>query len=109
MLARAAAPEASARLDAAGFAARLGALASALPAPAPLPLHPPEHVPLEPVNGFRAPGVSELTQIATVVERGGGQGAGRRALIRPRSAPGPVPARSSTPSRAGTSHGRAVR
>jgi beta-lactam-binding protein with PASTA domain len=63
VLARAAAPEASARLDAAGFAARLGALASALPAPEPLALHPPDHVALEPINGFRAPDVSELTQI----------------------------------------------
>jgi eukaryotic-like serine/threonine-protein kinase len=63
VLARAAAPEASARLDAAGFAARLGALASALPTPEPLPLHPPEHVPLAPVNGFRAPDISELTQV----------------------------------------------
>ncbi len=74
VLARAAAPQASARLDAAGFAARLGALASALPAPAPLPLHPPEHVPLEPVNGFHAPGVSELTQIPPMVEVGAGKG-----------------------------------
>jgi serine/threonine-protein kinase len=63
VLARAAAPQASARLDAAGFAARLGALASALPTPEPLPLHPPEHVPPAPVNGFRPPAVSELTQV----------------------------------------------
>jgi serine/threonine-protein kinase len=63
VLARAAAPQASARLDAAGLAARLGALASALPTPAPLPLHPPDHVAPEPVNGFRAPPVSELTQV----------------------------------------------
>jgi beta-lactam-binding protein with PASTA domain len=63
VLARAAAPQASARLDAAGFAARLGALASALPTPAPLPLHPPDHVALTPLNGFRAPPVSELTAI----------------------------------------------
>jgi beta-lactam-binding protein with PASTA domain len=65
VLARAAAPQASARLDAAGFAARLGALASALPTPEPLPLHPPEHIPLAPVNGFRAPAVSELTQVGS--------------------------------------------
>jgi len=64
VLARAAAPQASARLDAAGFAARLGALASALPTPEPLPLHPPDHVAPAPVNGFRAPAVSELTQVA---------------------------------------------
>src|SRR6202042_2423342 len=64
VLARAAAPDASARLDAAGFAARLGALASALPTPEPLDLHPPDHVAPAPVNGFRAPAVSELTQVA---------------------------------------------
>jgi serine/threonine-protein kinase len=63
VLARAAAPEASARLDAAGFAARLGALASALPTPEPLPLHPSDHVAPAPINGFRAPAVSELTQV----------------------------------------------
>jgi beta-lactam-binding protein with PASTA domain len=63
VLARAAAPQASARLDAAGFAARLGALASALPTPEALPLHPPDHVAPVPVNGFRAPPVSELTAI----------------------------------------------
>jgi serine/threonine-protein kinase len=66
VLARAAAPQASARLDAAGFAARLGALASALPTPEPLPLHPPDHVAPAPVNGFRAPAVSELTQVAPI-------------------------------------------
>jgi len=64
VLARAAAPEASARLDAAGFAARLGALASALPAPEPLALHPPDHPALAPISSFRAPAVSELTQVA---------------------------------------------
>jgi len=67
VLARAAAPQASARLDAAGFAARLGALASALPTPEPLPLHPPEHVAPVPVNGFRAPPVSELTEVAPLI------------------------------------------
>jgi len=71
VLARAAAPQASARLDAAGFAARLGALASALPTPEPLALHPPEHVPLEPVNGFRPPAVSELTQVPPSVGKAG--------------------------------------
>jgi eukaryotic-like serine/threonine-protein kinase len=64
VLARAAAPQASARLDAAGFAARLGALASALPTPEPLPLLPPDHVAPPPLTGFRAPAVSELTQVA---------------------------------------------
>ncbi len=39
VLARAAAPNAAARLDAAGLSARLAALSSALPLPAPLPLH----------------------------------------------------------------------
>jgi eukaryotic-like serine/threonine-protein kinase len=63
VLARAAAPQASARLDAAGFAARLGALASALPTPEPLALHAPDHVAPAPVNSFRAPDVAELTQI----------------------------------------------
>ena len=63
VLARAAAPEASARLDAAGFEARLGALASALPTPEPLVLHPQDHVAPAPLNGFRPPDVSELTQV----------------------------------------------
>jgi beta-lactam-binding protein with PASTA domain len=71
VLARAAAPQASARLDAAGFAARLGALASALPTPEALPLHPPEHVPLAPVNGFRPPPISELTQVPPGVAKAG--------------------------------------
>jgi serine/threonine-protein kinase len=65
VLARAAAPDASARLDAAGFAARLGALASALPTPEPLPLLPPQHDAPAPISGFRAPNVEELTQVAT--------------------------------------------
>jgi eukaryotic-like serine/threonine-protein kinase len=67
VLARAAAPEASARLDAAGFAARLGALASALPTPAPLPLRPPHQEAPAPIVGFRAPDVAELTQVGGVV------------------------------------------
>jgi serine/threonine-protein kinase len=71
VLARAAAHQASARLDAAGFAARLGALASALPTPEPLPLHPPEHVAPVPVNGFRPPPVSELTQVAPPAGKAG--------------------------------------
>ncbi len=69
VLARAAAPEASARLDAAGFAARLGALASALPTPEPLALHPPDHVAPAPLNGFRPPAVSELTQVPPAVTK----------------------------------------
>jgi eukaryotic-like serine/threonine-protein kinase len=66
VLARAAAPEATSRLDAAGFAARLGALASALPPPEPLPLAPPQHDPVAPIAGFRAPDVSQLTQVASM-------------------------------------------
>jgi serine/threonine-protein kinase len=69
VLARAAAPEALARLDAAGFAARLGALASALPTPEPLALHPPDHVAPAPLNGFRPPDVSELTQVPPPVSK----------------------------------------
>jgi serine/threonine protein kinase len=85
VLARAAAPEASARLDAAGFAARLGALASALPAPEPLALHPPDH---------RA------------------AGAGQRGSAPPRSLradPGPSPPRRRPPSRPRRHQGRAGR
>ncbi len=70
VLARAAAPEVSSRLDAAGLAARLGALAAALPTPAPLPLVVPDIVATAPIKGFRAPGVTELTdqpQSSTVV------------------------------------------
>ena len=61
VLARAAAPDVASRLDAAGLAARLGALASALPTPSPLPLIMPKLEDSAPINGFRAPGVSELT------------------------------------------------
>ncbi len=66
VLARAAAPEVSARLDAAGLAARLGALAAALPAPAPLPLVIPHLDATASIAGFRAPGVSELTDSGVV-------------------------------------------
>ncbi|HEY2215472.1 MAG TPA: protein kinase, partial [Acidimicrobiales bacterium] len=65
VLARAAAPDPGSRLDAAGLAARLGALASALPAPEPLPLVPPNHPAVSPIAGFRAPAVSELTEVGT--------------------------------------------
>src|SRR5580700_2706635 len=64
VLARAAAPDPTSRLDAAGLAARLGALASALPTPEPLPLVPPNHPAVSPIAGFRAPAVSELTEVA---------------------------------------------
>ena len=72
VLARAAAPDVSARLDAAGLAARLGALASALPTPARLPLVIPDITVAAPIKGFRAPGVTELTdqpQSATAIAR----------------------------------------
>ena len=62
VLARAAAPDVGARLDAAGLAARLGALAAALPAPVPLPLVIPHLEAATPIPGFRAPGVPELTE-----------------------------------------------
>ena len=80
VLARAAAPEVSSRLDAAGLAARLGALAAALPTPAPLPLVVPDIVAAAPIKGFRAPGVTELTdqpQSSTVVAPAAGGGAHR--------------------------------
>src|ERR1700691_4339268 len=50
--------------------ADLGALAAALPTPAPLPLVVPDIVAATPIKGFRAPGVTELTdqpQSSTVV------------------------------------------
>ncbi len=64
VLARAAAPDVAARLDAAGLAARLGALSSALPTAAPLPLVVERDGATAPINGFRAPGVAELTEVA---------------------------------------------
>ena len=64
VLSRAAAPEVEDRLDAAGLAARLGALASALPTPQPLPLHPPRHEEPLPMNGFRPPVLADQTQVA---------------------------------------------
>jgi serine/threonine-protein kinase len=77
VLARAAAPDVSARLDAAGLSARLGALAAALPSPAPLPLVFPHLEKSAPITGFQAPGVGELTETkiaavgATAVAAGG--------------------------------------
>ena len=65
VLARAAAPDVASRLDAAGLAARLGALAAALPTPSALPLVMPKLEDAAPINGFRAPGVSELTDSGT--------------------------------------------
>ncbi len=61
VLARAAAPDVNARLDAAGLSARLGALASALPTPAPLPLVFAHVERSAPIAGFHAPNPDELT------------------------------------------------
>ena len=112
VLARAAAPDVAARLDAAGLAARLGALASALPTPSPLPLITPKLEDSAPINAFRAPGVSELTDAgvvaaaglavgdATVVAPGvGAAAAAAAAAARRRSGRRQAPASSSTPSR----------
>ena len=80
VLARAAAPDVASRLDAAGLAARLGALASALPTPSALPLIMPKLEDSAPINGFRAPGVSELTDSGLTLAAGVAAGAagGRR-------------------------------
>jgi serine/threonine protein kinase/beta-lactam-binding protein with PASTA domain len=67
VLARAAAPEKEDRLDAAGFAARLGALASALPTPQPLPFRPPQTEEPVPISGFLPPDLSEQTQVRVPV------------------------------------------
>ena len=112
VLARAAAPDVSTRLDAAGLAARLGALSSALPTPAPLPLVMEHGGTTAPINGFRAPGVAELTEVAagtataataaTAANVGPRDGCDRRGddrARRPRlSGPRRARARSSTPS-----------
>ncbi len=89
VLARAAAPETSARLDAAGLAARLGALAAALPTPAPLPLvfH---HLEDSTTSaGFRAPGVSELTD-SGVAAAAAATGAMSATAIAPSVAAAPI-------------------
>jgi serine/threonine-protein kinase len=70
VLRRAAAPDVATRLDAAGLAARLGALSSALPTPAPLPLVMNHGGATAPINGFRAPGVAELTEVAAITAAG---------------------------------------
>ncbi len=75
VLARAAAPDVASRLDAAGLAARLGALASALPTPSALPLVTPRPGDVAPINGFRAPGVSELTDSGIALGAGAAAGA----------------------------------
>ena len=68
VLARAAAPEVAARLDAAGLAARLGALAAALPTPGAVAARHARRLDATPrrSTGFRAPGVSELTDSGTL-------------------------------------------
>ena len=116
VLARAAAPEVASRLDAAGLAARLGALAAALPTPSALPLVTPRPGGLRSYQ--RVPGARGVR-----VDRFGGcgGGCGRRCRCRcrcrpppplprtrrrsrrvwpvPRSGRGRVRGRSSTPSR----------
>jgi serine/threonine-protein kinase len=68
VLSRAAAPEVEDRLDAAGLAARLGALASALPNPQPLPLQPARlEAPFPVTTGFIPPVPAERTQLAVPV------------------------------------------
>jgi len=69
VLARAAAPEPEARLDATGLAARLEALASALPSPAPLPIRPPAPPPA-PSGGFRPPTARDLTEVVPAASNG---------------------------------------
>ncbi len=76
VLARAAAPDVASRLDAAGLAARLGALASALPTPTALPLITPKLEDSAPIAGFRAPGVSELTDSGIALGAAAGAAAG---------------------------------
>ena len=88
VLARAAAPDVGARLDAAGLAARLGALAAALPAPAPLPLVIPHLEAATPISGFRAPGVPELTE--TGVAAVGSAGSTSSTAVAPLAAGAPV-------------------
>jgi eukaryotic-like serine/threonine-protein kinase len=72
VLARAAAPDVASRLDAAGLAARLGALAAALPTPSALPLVIPAPADAAHANGFRAPGVTELTDSGMVAATAAG-------------------------------------
>jgi beta-lactam-binding protein with PASTA domain len=67
VLARAAAPDVNARLDAAGLSARLGALASALPTPQPLPLVFAHVERSAPITGFHAPKPDELTDSGEAV------------------------------------------
>jgi serine/threonine-protein kinase len=89
VLARAAAPEVATRLDAAGLAARLGALAAALPTPAPLPLVIPQVGGSAPLNGFHAPVVSELSETG-VAAVGSGTAVAPMAPVGTRAGPGEI-------------------
>ena len=90
VLARAAAPDASARLDAAGLAARLGALAAALPTPSRLPLVFHHLEDSAPIAGFRAPGVSELTDSGVVAAAADAMGTQSSTAIAPSISAAPV-------------------
>ena len=97
VLARAAAPDVAARLDAAGLSARLGALAAALPSPAPLPLVFPHLEKSAPIAGFQAPGVGELTDtnvagvgVGTTAVVGGGTMVAAGAPVGTKAGPGEV-------------------
>jgi eukaryotic-like serine/threonine-protein kinase len=81
VLARAAAPDVASRLDAAGLGARLGALAAALPTPSALPLIMPKLEDSAPIKGFRAPGVTELTDSGLTVAGGVAAGAAAGAAL----------------------------
>ena len=90
VLARAAAPDVASRLDAAGLAARLGALAAALPTPSALPLIMPKLEASAPIAGFRAPGVTELTDsgLAAAGAVAAGAAIGDGTAVAPGLAPG---------------------
>ncbi len=90
VLARAAAPDVASRLDAAGLAARLGALAAALPTASALPLVMPRVADSAPINGFRAPGVSELTDSGIVAMAAGAAAGTDSTAVAPGMAGAPV-------------------
>ena len=85
VLARAAAPDVASRLDAAGLAARLGALAAALADAVGVAAGDARLEDSAPINGFRAPGVSELTDSGIVGAAAAGAAAGPRWPTRRRS------------------------